>query len=43
MGTGLPKDRKDIPIAFKIARLDLRSVTMVLYQKGFFFFPPVLM
>lgn len=38
MGKGLPEDRNEIPIAFNIARLDLRSVTMVLYQRGFFFF-----
>lgn len=36
MGKGLPEDRNEIPIAFNIARLDLRSVTMVLYQRGFF-------
>lgn len=36
MGKGLPEDRNEIPISFSIARLDLRSVTMVLYQKGFF-------
>lgn len=35
MGKGL--DRTEIPIAFSIARLVLRSVTIVLYQRGFFF------
>lgn len=39
MGKGLDgtKDRTEIPIAFSIARLVLRSVTIVLYQRGFFF------
>lgn len=31
-GKGLPEDRNEIPIAFTTAGLDLRSVTMVLYE-----------
>lgn len=36
MGKALPADRNEIPTAVSAARLDLRPVTMVLYQRGFF-------
>lgn len=36
MGKSLPGARNEIPIAFNTTRLDLRSVTMVLYQRDFF-------
>lgn len=38
MGKGLPEDRTEIPIAFSIARLVLRSVTIVLYQSALLVF-----
>lgn len=36
MGKALPEDRNEVPSAVSAARLDLRPVTMVLYQRGFF-------
>lgn len=36
MGKALPEDRNEIPTAASAASLDLRPVTMVLYQRGLF-------
>lgn len=37
MDTGLSENRSEIPFAFSIASPNHRSVTIVLYQRGFFF------
>lgn len=37
MDTGLSENRSEIPFAFSIASPNHRSVTIVLYQRGFFY------
>lgn len=36
MGKALPEDKNETPTGASAARLDLRPVTMVLYQRGLF-------